>query len=80
MGMLRQLLSPPQLIFPNERDYAYESRNEWNSGEHPHNRIPKSMGYQRQPVDAADQTGGPNHRNGGVELGIVFLPNETHNV
>lgn len=36
------------------------------------------MGYQCQAVDAADQKGGRNHRHGGVELGIVFLPDEAH--
>lgn len=74
----RQLSGLPELVFPNERDNTYESRDEWNGGEHPYKRIQKSMGQECQPVDTADEKGGPNRRHGGVELGIVFLPDEAH--
>lgn len=76
--MLRQLSGLPELVFPNERDNTYESRDEWNGCEHPYNRIQKSTGQECQPVDTADEKGGPHPRHGGVEPGIVFLPDEAH--
>ncbi len=49
MAIYRQLSRLPEFVFPNERDNAYDSRDEWNGGEHPHNRIQKSMAISASP-------------------------------
>ena len=60
IAMLRQLSRLPELVFPSERDNAYDSRNNWNGGEYPRNSIQKRMVCLCQPVEATNQTGGPD--------------------